>query len=97
METYPVITDEQKNQVMDLFYSCNADFEFKTRKDGYYFTITQMYDYVEFKDGISALQGFMKIANILECKDGDEVRCYASRGCETCDYGSSYELELKFW
>ena len=72
-------------------------FRIECQEDGYHITITQMYDYIEFKDDISSLQAMLKIAEILGCKDGTEKNRYGYSGCETCDFGSQYTLEFHFW
>jgi len=98
--TYTEITEEQEEQIKALFYVGgyrDTEFTFKTKDDGYYIEARQMYDYLSFTEGISVLQGYLRIADILGCDNGDEYERYSSSGCETCDYGSSYEWTLKFW
>jgi hypothetical protein len=59
--------------------------------------IVNEYNFLEFKD-MSYLRGYMEIAKILGCKDGDEIgRECTSEGCDTCGYGSVYEIDLRFW
>ncbi len=97
---YVEITEEQKKRIENLFDISSlreTDFNYGTDKEGYYITVKQMYRYVTFKDGTSTLKAMMEIANILECEDGDEVSRHSYGGCSTCDYGSSYILELRFW
>ena len=99
-QKYKAMSTEQEQAIKDVFSSYQvekAEFTFATKEDGYYVSVCKMYEYVEFKHGISTLQGFQKIAEILECKDGDEVDRWSSGGCETCDYGSRYSYTLKFW
>ena len=95
---YPKITDEQKQAIKDLF-DCGYDLEitFATMQDGYYIDLENMYDYIEFKAGLSVLRGYGEIAGILHVSDGDELDRYYYRGCETCDFGSRYRVRLKFW
>ena len=85
-------------QIKDLFHSWggNEKFKLRTTASGYYIEVKQSYEYVGFKSG-SVLQNYMKIAELLNVKDGDEVSRVGYAGCETCDWGSSYELELRFW
>lgn len=96
---YQLITEHQENAIKALFddrCSLEIEYKFETRADGYYLTFSRMYNYVSFKD-LSILQGYLKLAEILGCKDGDEVERYSHHGCETCDCGSSYTIKLKFW
>lgn len=95
MDTYPEITDEQREQISDLFYDVPDSIRITSNSDGYYVTLKNTYEYVKFKAG--TLMGFMSLASILGCTEGDEVGRYCVHGCPTCDYGSSYELTLKFW
>lgn len=92
---YPEVTGDQKQQITNLFDSDRITFS--TEPDGYRIHTKKMYEYVSFHGGISTLQGYLKIAEILGCDSGDEVSRYATPGCETCDYGSSYEVTLRFW
>lgn len=96
---YAPITHEQMNSIRSLFDTSSfekPEFEFDTKENGYYVTITKMYEYVTFK-GISTLQGYLAIANTLGCENGDETNRHSYSGCETCDYGSSYTVKLRFW
>lgn len=95
---YKEITQEQQAQIKDLFVFSNYDnvkFEFEVKSDGYYITAKREYEYVEFKD--SVLVSYVKIADILGCANGDEVDRHYTPGCETCDFGSEYIIELRFW
>ena len=109
---YKEITEEQKKKIYGLFFEENESdqkwfehclesrdlkFNFRTKKDGYYITIEQMYEYVSFKEGVSFLKGMQEITKILGVEDGDEESRYHSNGCETCDYGSCYTLSWRFW
>jgi hypothetical protein len=95
--TYKEPTDDTISAIENLFDGDrNSSFEFETRLDGYYITISQMYNYVSFKFG-SVLQNYHKIAELLGVNDGGEINRNSYGGCETCDYGSKYTLELKFW
>lgn len=97
---YPVFTPEQFQAIKDVFQFKEynpAQFEISVKSDGYYIRVAQMYEYIGFKHDLSVLQAYMKIANILGVEDGDEWSRYSSGGCETCDYGSSYEITLRFW
>lgn len=99
-----------ESEVVDAIKSLfdqDSEFEFKLEvKDvgyyssppGYYITVAQQYRYVSFVDDLSTLQGYMQIAALLGCKDGDEVgRDCLHRGCSTCGFGSEYEVQLRFW
>lgn len=95
---YPEITNEQKQAIKDLFEdSYSLEIAFETRKDGYHINLQNMYGYIRFNEGISVLRGYGEIANILQVSDGDELDRYHYDGCETCDYGSSFNISLKFW
>lgn len=96
---YAPITKEQEDAIKALFNDRSyekTEYEFETRDDGYYITASKMYEYVEFKD-LSVLQGYLKLAEILGCTNGDEVNRHSYSGCETCDYGSSYTIKLRLW
>ncbi len=97
---YTEITKEQQEKIKSFFsgygtYS-SVEFEFKTEEDGYYISVSQMYEYVGFKD-MTVLKGYLAIAEVLGCENGDEVDRDSYGGCETCEYGSKYSIELKFW
>ena len=58
------MTQEQMNTIRSLFDASSLEqpeFEFDTRENGYYVTISKMYEYVRFK-GVSTLQGYLAIA-----------------------------------
>jgi len=96
---YKQPTPELIESIRNLFEPGNikkTKFSFDTKSDGYYINIKKMYNYVGFRSG-SVLSNYQQIANLLGVENGDEVSRYSYRGCETCDYGSSYELTLKFW
>lgn len=97
---YPEPSIETIAKIKGMFkgdYSSEeVTFEFQTKKDGYYIKVSKMYDYVSFVNG-SVLQSYIKIAQLLNVQDGDEINRIYREGCETCDYGSSYIVELKFW
>jgi hypothetical protein len=96
MKIYKHPGEDIVNAISDLFEPC--DFNFRFDNYGYYFSLKNSYDYVSFKNGLSTLMGYMKIAELLGVQDGDEVdRTNYSSGCPTCGYGSEYEVELKFW
>lgn len=95
---YKEITKEQEEEIKKLFTdSRSIDFSFKNKEDGYYITVSQMYDYCTFKGDMSVLRGYLAIADILGCTEGNELGKNSFGGCETCDYGSSYTTELRFW
>jgi hypothetical protein len=96
---YKPITKEQKDAIKALFDNSSwetVEYEFETRDNGYYITASKMYEYVGFKD-VSTLQGYLKLAEILGCENGDEVDRHFYSGCETCDFGSSYTIKLRLW
>ena len=100
MKTHLPITEEQKNQILELFdqlYPEDQEPKFDTLNDGYHITISRMYNYIKFASGISTLQGYLKIAQILGCENGDEIDRHSYGGCPTCDYGSEYTVTLRFW
>ncbi len=94
-QTYKPITYNQEKEIKALFKSADT-FEVSTEKDGYHIHIVNMYNYVSFT-GCSTLVGYHKIAEILGVSDGDEEGRYSSPGCSTCDYGSRYTVDLRFW
>lgn len=61
----------------------------KPMKDsGYTITVDQMYGYVDLTfDILTKISKFFDTENIHDSR-------YQSDGCETCDHGSSYEIEL---
>lgn len=91
---------ELEKSVASLFYLRKyADFEMKLSETstGYSLVIKQMYDYIEFENDIFIICGLAAIAEVLGCLEADEVDRYHSSGCETCDYGSNYEVKWRFW
>lgn len=54
--------------------------------------LESMYSYVPV-----SLSLLNVLASILDCKDVEEKEKYSSAGCETCDFGSSYEIEFYCW
>jgi hypothetical protein len=50
---------------------------------------SRMYDYVPLNFSIMKL-----ISEILETDNIDDAQRYCEPGCDTCDYGSSYEWTL---
>jgi hypothetical protein len=89
------VVDQIRGLFEDGSYE-KTNFEFQTKEDGYFIEVSKMYSYVGFRNG-SVLSNYQKIATLLGVEDGDEVSRYSYGGCETCDYGSSYEVTLKFW
>jgi hypothetical protein len=53
--------------------------------------MTTMYDYMELK-----FSHLKQLSEFLPCKEISDSRTH-SDGCETCDYGSSYEITLTCW
>ena len=95
---YPEVTPEQRKAILAVFGGYgDQDIKISVHKDGYHIATEQMYSYVPFANDMSVLQAYMELAKILNCKDGDEQDRYFSGGCETCDYGSSYQYTLRFW
>jgi hypothetical protein len=54
--------------------------------------VSQMYEYAD-DDGPSIAVAVLKISQFFETKDVNEGR-YQTDGCETCDYGSNYEMNF---
>lgn len=97
---YQEPTEEVIKQIQGMFGGYGGqspDFKFQTRDDGYYIDVSQMYDYVRFTGDLSTLQAYMQIASLLGVENGDERDRWSYGGCETCDYGSKYTVELRFW
>jgi hypothetical protein len=88
---YPSI-DEVESLVKRLFVpEYNGDkLSISARRDGlaYVIEIERMYDYVPVK--LSHLLSLAKFFDTLNINDSR----YSSQGCDTCDYGSSYEVTL---
>ena len=102
MSNYPYLelTQNQIDQVHAVFdpgFLEETKVEIKTTNDGYFIEVSKMYEYVQFAKGLSTLQGYLKLAEILGCEHGDEVDRHSYSDCKTCDYGSSYSYTLKFW
>jgi len=95
------ITESQQEQIKALFYQSRfqpPSFEFSIiGGNRYCVEVSQMYNYVEFVEPYSALSGWLQVAKILGCENGDEYDRMHYGGCETCDYGSSYEVTWHFW
>lgn len=97
---YPQPTQEQHRQIKNLFNGYgggNFEMDLCAHTDGYRLRVNQMYEYIGFRRGISFLSGVKAIADILDCDETDEAWRQSSGGCETCDYGSDYEIVWKFW
>jgi hypothetical protein len=75
----------------------NPKWEFRTTDTGYRISIESESEYFKFNRGISILAGYMKIAEILGCKNLDESGRSVSEGCDTCDFGWKYSLDLDVW
>jgi hypothetical protein len=54
----------------------------------YTITIAQMYEYVPVNFDM-----LYRLSDFFETRKINDTR-YSSRGCDTCDYGSSYEVKL---
>lgn len=84
---YRHVTDDELRQISLLFPGTKytpAAVERTTRG----FQVKQMYEYVEVNFAVlSALAELLKTKNI-------DTNLYHIDGCETCDYGSSYEVEF---
>ena len=94
------ISESQQEQIKALFRKCRVEppsFRFSIFQDKYCVVVEQMYDYVEFEKPYTALSGWLEVAKILGCENGDEYDRMHYDGCETCDYGSSYEVSWWFW
>ena len=86
------------NQIKKLFYGYHMKFNLYTKEDGYYIDVSDMYEYISFKDDMSILAGYNKIAELLNVTNGEEYdRDCETTGCPTCNYGSEYKLTLHFW
>ena len=92
---YPYPSREVENQIRNMFTE-HDEFTFRARDDGYHITVKGEDGYISFS-GYSTLMGIMKIAELLECNEGDESDRWQSEGCPTCDYGAKYEVSWKFW
>lgn len=68
------------------FYDC--DHEVTRTPDGWTLTVRQMYTYVPFD-----AEQLFKVCELFDTMNVNDSR-YHTSGCETCDYGSSYELTL---
>lgn len=55
---------------------------------GWDIQIERMYEYVDLQ-----FKHLMDLAEFFGTKEINETR-YSSDGCETCDYGSNYEINL---
>ena len=95
------ITEDQEKQIKALFYQEQwyeePTFRFSIINNKYFIKVEQMYEYVSFKKPFTVLSGMLEIAKILGCENGDEYMRNHTRGCETCDFGSSYYVEWCFW
>ena len=101
-KVYEIPSDETVAKIKSVFDihpndSCKAGMVINTRDDGYYITTYRMYEYVKFKEGLSSLSAYVKIAGLLGCNDGAEVDRDYEDGCPTCNHGSTYIVRLRFW
>jgi hypothetical protein len=71
-------------------------FSFSCSSNGYHIHTESDFSYMKFQ-GLSVLQGYLKIAEILGVENGDETSRYKFEGCPTCDFGAKYSVSLKFW
>lgn len=69
----------------DYNFSWNSE-DFKNKSCS--FIITQMYDYVNFNSKV-----VLKLCRLFQT-DNIETDQSSRRGCETCDYGSSYQIDF---
>ena len=71
--------------------------EVTIRHDGasIFVKITQMYEAAEHGLGMAAfVQKMCEAVGLPEMEESDNI---SRRGCETCDYGSCYGTEFRFW
>lgn len=82
--------------LIESLFDCD-EFNFETDPDrGYFIKAKNMFDYAKFKEG-SVLTNYIKIAQMLGVDFISEYSKHSYGGCETCDYGSSYFMDLRFW
>lgn len=94
-----MIYESPSQEVIDAIegmFDCDKVRFWTVSDTGYYIETENMYNYARFKEG-SVLMNFLKIAQMLGVDDGDEISQYSQRGCSTCDWGSKYVMELRFW
>lgn len=82
-------------EIFDLHDQQKRDRSFKVRvdigKQEINIDISKMYDYINL-----SFQHLVKLSKFLGCKEISDTRSH-SDGCETCDYGSTYTVELHCW
>jgi len=62
------------------------------QEDCLFITVTNMYEYVNLTFGMLDV-----LSQKIGCKEISEISRNFIDGCETCDYGSKYTIELKCW
>lgn len=98
MGKYALPSDAQVLRIAALFDIGEYDALCVSVSDeGYSVSVAAMYQAPEIEGGLSILQAMHEIAAILGCSDGCRESDIADQGCETCDYGSSYGWEWRFW
>jgi hypothetical protein len=94
---YADATTEQHEKIKNLFQD-NLDTLRITATDiGYNVVLTSWRGYVRFKEPLTSLSGWLELATILGCKNGDRQHALESEGCPTCGYGAEYEEDWLFW
>lgn len=94
---YADATAEQRNKIRSLFTDNLDSLSIRTTDSGYHLGITSYNGYVRFKEPFTALSGWLEVATILGCKNGDRQHAYESEGCPTCGYGTEYQEDWLFW
>jgi len=80
-------TNEEIEKFLDEVFGGTIEISVNT-EDRVRFSIKQMYEYVNF-----SFANMTKLAHFFESMNIDEDR-YAYGGCSTCDYGSSYTIDV---
>jgi len=84
------MTNKEIKTIFNEIYP-GADIKVDSTGKKIHIKVSQMYEYVEV-----SLSILKEISKKMKCEEID-LESYQSDGCETCDYGSSYELTFICW
>ncbi|MFZ2992458.1 MAG: hypothetical protein WA061_01970 [Microgenomates group bacterium] len=82
---------EIKEKVVKIWGDMNIEI-LKSESGKVVIKIEQMYEYVSCT--FSQLE---ELSIFFDTKNIDWENGYCQGGCETCDFGSSYEIEIEVW
>ena len=91
--------DEQiKKEMADIFNTesyTHFECEIRREEGSVFVKITTMYDQPEHN--LSMVEFARRMVDAVGADEMEEYDSFDSAGCETCDYGSCYGTEFRFW